>query len=472
MPMVQVNVPQNNVEIERAITTYRDGKRKIQISTNFLPLFNFVSGSSVIERPLPDGSGYEVVLSEEKSKKSVYGRFYKKRKSSPFETYLETSKKSLIDAVIPKTCKRVSVLISHNRVVIRAIVERAVEQVRNFIRNPLSMFSACTSGVDASIAQSVGFDINAVLEHRPPESRDNVDKSEYGALNALANVRMSNLVNRPIENVDHPALAQRLKNEGVTPSVLTLSLECHEFSNAKAKTFKKKSLSDLSSSLDMVVDGLNLIDAFKFPVVVTEQVPGFQASPIGDLWELRLRRWGYHVHSAIVDPTHHGGLTTRKRYFSVALSDGLPGAAEYSLPKANQTNNPINIWQMFVAPRLNQLREITHTSYVKKGLECGRLRVIDENSTAAPTIMRSQSRGVKDAVVLRAPDDRFYALDEQLIRDLMTISPDFDLSTQTSEGATEILGQGVCGKYYRCLMLSVKQFIEEAANTLSYGKAV
>lgn len=95
----------------------------------------------------------------------------------------------------------------------------------------------------------------------------------------------------------------------------------------------------MDSSLDMIIDGIRIVEAMRFPFVVLEQVTGFATtSDLGKVWDLRLRKLGYKTHSLIADPRDYNGITSRKRFFHVATL--LPNQFEFP-EQSPRDNTPI-----------------------------------------------------------------------------------------------------------------------------------
>jgi len=455
---VQVNVPGNLASKRlKVINPTGEGRRKIQISSNLLPLFGFEANTKVTERSLGLGKGYIIEPAENfplKNVKKIYSRTYKRRRNNPFETVSETTSKKVLDDSIPLSTLVVHVTLMQDRIIVKPMMNNAFERMSQILnaKDPLTVFAACTSGIDAHASVKAGFKITSLLELRPQESRDKRDLTETGALTALANLEIDNLFNEDIGQVSTEYLAWATKNNPA--SVFTLSLQCDEFSVAKSKSLKEKSLTDLSSTLDMAYDGLRLIEKLQFPIVLLEQVPGFSSSPIGRMWDLRLRRMGYQTHEALIDARDHDGCTSRKRFFHLATS--LP--VEFNWPESKERSDK-TIFERFIAHRINDFRDITHTSSMKKGIETGRLRIINSESKYAPTILKSQSRQAKDSVVIQKDTGEILFPDLALQQTLMGIPEEFNFNAVNSEQCSEQIGQAVDYPLYNMIMMKIKDHI-------------
>jgi DNA (cytosine-5)-methyltransferase 1 len=455
--VLKLNCP--DLSSKRLKITQTSKGRKIQISSNLLALNGFEKGTAVVETPLGEGKGYTVELAGGipfKNTKRIYERSYKQRKNNPVEVYFETSSKKILDATIPLMTEIVHVTITFGRIIVKPMLNIIAEKLNQLARamNPFTVFAACSSGVDAHAAKSAGFEINSLLEYRPQESRDKRDLTETGVMCALANINPKHVFNEDITEVSTQYLEWATKKD--PSSVFTISLQCDDFSSAKSLTNRQKSILNLTSTLDMAFDGLRIISALKFPVVVLEQVASFASTDIARMWDLRLRKMGYQTHEIIADARDYGGITSRNRYFHVSTM--IPKEFAFSFPEMTPRRET-PIWDEYIAPVLNDLREITHTSSMQKGLECGRLRIINSTKTYSYSILKSQMRQAKDSLVV-ADGNRILFPNEALLKSLMSIPSDFNLNATNAEQATEIIGQAVEYDFYKHLMTSIKNHIQ------------
>ena len=190
-------------------------------------------------------------------------------------------------------------------------------------------------------------------EYRPQEKRDKTDYTELTALSALANCAPRVLCNEDIYTLNMRKLAELIGDTPIT--VAHVSLQCDDLSTAKSKVAKAVSVSDLSSTLDMFIPTLNMLDAINPPVLVVENVPGFMGSknnpnPINDVFCLQLRRRGYKIHQQVYDATEHDGYTTRKRMYLVATTLD----AELDMPVAKQ-DPAQHVWQDIILPHWDEI---------------------------------------------------------------------------------------------------------------------
>ncbi len=456
--MVQVFAPTDLASKRLKITNTAKG-RKIQISSNLLPLFGFEKGTPVVEEPLGEGQGYKIMLAEGlpyKNTKIIYSRTYKRRKNNPFEVLFETASKKILDSTIPQYCEYIHVTIRFGVMYVKPMINNVAERIAKVMKaaNPFTMFAACSSGIDAAAAQEAGFKVESLLEYRPTEKRDKRDLTETGVVSAISNVQLSHVFNEDITQVSTEYLKWATKDK---PSMLfTISLQCDDFSNVKSHNLKEKSEADLSSTLDMAIDGLRIIEKLQFPMVLLEQVAPFANSEIGRMWDLRLRKMGYKTFSQKIDARDHDGLTSRVRFFHFATT--LP--TEFFWPEQTERNQT-PIWETFIKDRIQDFRDITHTSSMKKGIETGRIRPIKEDSLHSPTPLKSQARQAADSLVIMEKDGTIRFPDEQLLKDLMGIPHSFNLNGVNKEQGTEIIGQAVDYPLYKSLIMSIKKHIND-----------
>ncbi len=460
---IDINIPE--MASKRIKITQYENKRKVQISSNLLPLNGFEKGVAVIETSLGDGEGYKVELAGSlpyTNIKRIYSRDYSRRKNNPTEVVFETSAKRILDASIPKGVEFVHVVMTHGLIVVKPLLSHIKERLNRVLKaiNPFTVFAACSAGVDIHAAKSVGYEINSLIEYRPQESRDKRDLTEIGVISAIGNVPVKHVFNEDITliSTDHIYAATL----GAPSTCFTISLQCDDFSSAKSNSFKDLSISNLSSSLDMAYDGLRIIHKMLFPVVILEQVANFAKSDIAKMWDLRLRKLGYSTHQQVVDARDHDGLTSRVRFFHVATL--LP--SEFNFPQETPRRE-VPIWDEFIAPIIDDLRDISHTSSMKKGLACGRLRAIKKDSLYSGSVLKSNSRQAKDSLVVMTDDNKILFPNEQLLKTLMSIPDGFKTHFTNAEQASEIIGQSVDYSYYQKLMIKVKEHIQSYINSVS-----
>lgn len=305
---VSVNVP--DIATKQLQFRHKGAKRILTVSSNLLNLFGFHKGDAVIERSLGKNKGLVVervqdLFSAPKVKK-VYGRTYKHRRNNPFEHLIEVSSQKLIDEAFPHECSRVHVLFEQGRVTITPIFTVAEKAAANAERaNPKSVFAALTSGVDLHCMQSSGYAISAVLEWRPQEARDKTDLTETGALAALANSGpIYALFNEDVTSCVLDVIATTMAKN--PPMIFHASPQCDDHSPLKAKALKERDMEAATSTADMIIDLLQIIERVSPPIVVFENVVGMINSAAYEIASLRLRRWGYVRHEHVGDARDYG----------------------------------------------------------------------------------------------------------------------------------------------------------------------
>lgn len=457
---VKVNAPSDVATKRLKITQYSNGeKRKIQISSNLLELFKFPKGAKVIEESRGEGMGYTVRLAEPSDifnrTKRIYSRTYKRLSSNPFELTYESTAKRILES-IPKTCTHVHLIMTHGKMYITPVANLVAERIAKLLnaKDPLSIFSCCSSGVDGHAAASEGFTVNSQLEFRPMEARDKgKDYTESGILTALSNLDIKHVFNENIEQVDTRMLEHLTRKD--QSSLFTISLACDDFSLAKSPSLKEASFNDATSTIDMLYDGLRIIEALKFPMVLLEQVEGFHRSEISKLWDLRLRKWGYKVYSKVIDARDQGGLSSRRRFFSFATT--LPNLFEFpeDLPRST-----ISVWDKVKDEFFQGMRQVSHSKSIQDGASTGRLRTFNRESLSCPTLMRCQQRMTKDSVVLDL-DGEYYMTSLEMEKELMGIPQSFDLNATTKGLGSEIICQAVDYLNYKRIIRKVKEHVND-----------
>lgn len=439
--------------------------KKLVVSTNWLPLFGFEADSRVKEELIGVGKGIKVSLvdkSDEVKSKKIYTREYKTRKNNPIETMLDMRNQSLISQAFPDDTKMVHIQFTYGEILITPISNKKAEAIKQFKKsNNNECFLACSSGVDAVSMVKKGFKIESLIEFRPQEKRDTTDLTETGALNALANVEINHLINEDIMNLDLEKIYKLCSKSNYTNA--TISAQCDEFSNSKAQKLKDISLEDGSSSLDMVIDIINLIGKFNFPTVLIENVPNFFTSDAGKILTLRLNRLGYKTYLDKFDAREFGGLTSRTRGYLFATM--LP--SEFEMPKA-VVKNTTPIWDLLkIDERIasGELRDVTHTNSLQDGLKTGRARILKRDSLSSPTVLKSQNRQAKDSLFIY--DDmtnKYYFTSNDLLAELMGIEMNFSAVSGTIQ--SEIIGQSIEVPLHEHLLDSINDHIMKANQIL------
>ena len=437
------------------------GRRKVRLSTNFLPLLGFANGDRLaIEEPTKPHQGFT-------ARRDLFGthqvhsrRYNHKRTNNPHEALVEFASQELLDRAFPSYTERFHVEMRHGQIHFRPIANRAA-QIINRLRktSPWNAFVALTGGVDVHLIDRMGWKTEVVLEHRPQEARDiasGSNKTETNALNCLQNAAPKIVINEDMYHVDVDRLAKTIERTTVI-STAVFSLQCDDFSQSKSKADKARSLDELSTTVDQVYPALRQINAIKPAVVVVENVPGFRDHGAGQILRTSLRRMGYHVEDMVLDARDFGGLQSRRRFYLVASV--WPG---YAVP-APQPRSTDSIWNL-VEPHLANCRDVTDSATMKARRNSDRHfpAFITPDSTHCPTVLKSQNRGTKDAVYIQH-EGRILAPPAALIQQLMSIPASFDVSWMSKEMEMEALGQSLDGKLHEAVLASVKAHI--TANT-------
>jgi DNA (cytosine-5)-methyltransferase 1 len=376
-----------------------------------------------------------VLRADPKGDAKIYQRSYKSRKNNPFESQVDVQSQTLINDTFPGYINRFHFSIEKGLVTIKGLANE-VFSIRRRLKaadNKFLSWAAMSSGLDMYSMEQAGFDIDGLLEYRPQERRDKTDLTETGALNALMNSSPKFILNEDITKVDWKRV-ERLTNSGEQVSFLHLCLQCDDFSNAKASSLKESSVEDLSTSLDLVYDGLRMVETIKPAVLLIENVIGFGRSQMGDLLKTKLRRWGYFVEWKEMDAREHGGLTSRKRFYLVASV--YPG---FEFPKKEVYSR--NVWNELES-LLTECRDVSHSKALKDGLTTGRARIISKDKAFAPTVLKSQNRQAKDSLYIEH-EGRYLFPSEEVLRRLCGLPEGINLNAVSKTIASEIIGQGI-----------------------------
>ncbi|WP_432263402.1 DNA cytosine methyltransferase [Cupriavidus sp. TMH.W2] len=412
------------------------GRRKIRLSSNWLPLIGFEAGVRHDVSPIGVHEGLRLTFSAE-GRQKVYQRRYARRRSNPFETVVEIGSQSVLDQGIPGYAERLHFTLRHGEIVIRPLPNHTFA-IRHRLRaenNPFAAMVAMTSGIDVRCLMDSGFHIDSVLEYRPHEARDKYDLTETGALNVLANARPRVLINEDISRVDWDTV-RTLMDGGPQIAVMHVSLQCDDFSTVKGANIRRQAVDDLTTSRDLAYDALRMVETIRPACIVLENVPGFATSAEGQLFKIKLRRWGYEVSDAVLNAGQLGGLTRRERYYLVASV--FPG---FAMPEPGSIREE-SIWHE-LEPFLGGCRDVSHTKSLRDGLMSGRARLITRESRISPTLLKSQARQAKDSIYIDAGDGRYLLPSIDLQRHLNGIPVDLDLSSTSAELASEIIGQSI-----------------------------
>ncbi|MBD80322.1 MAG: hypothetical protein CL840_15510 [Crocinitomicaceae bacterium] len=467
MREVSVNVPETATKQIKA--RYRHGKPVYTLSSNWLVLFGFNEDTRVVEESLGPGKGFIVRVandSDTKTKK-VYTRTYKSRQANPLnpparriERQIEVSRQELINESLGEGCENAHITFTNGCLYFRPVTTEQRSLLQNLSKDDqISTLVAMTGGVDAAVLEQGGFRVDAIVEYRPNEKRDKSDYTEMTALSALVNSKPRVLCNEDIYKLDVKRLAEAIGDSPI--SVLHASLQCDDYSTLKTNKQKADSVVDLSSTLDMFIPTLNILDELRIPVLMIENVPGFMSSPINDVLVLQLRRRGYHVHQQIFDAREFGGNTSRKRLYLVASTLDAPFA--FPTPEASD----LNVWRDIIEPNLAEImsHDLTDTKVMQDAIRMERARVIRKDKPFSPTLTKSQGQSTKDQVVVEH-EGRYYKLPLSLQMKLNELPESFDLNWAPLDKAEQIVGQSISCALHHRIAQSVREHILNFANSL------
>ena len=459
--LVRVNVP--DVATKQIAFRHVGERRILTISSNLLTLFDFAKGDPIVERSLGAGKGVVIERSyqlfDPPRTKKVYARTYPRRRNNPLEHLVEVSSQKLIDEAFPAGCTRVHVKFEAGRILVTPLATISQRALANAERAaPGATFAALTSGVDLASLRSEGFSVSAILEWRPQESRDKSDLTETGAIAALSNSGpVTALFNEDVTACVLDEIEAAMKNKPVM--MFHASPQCDDHSNLKGQKFKDQHHDDASSTEDMIIDLLNIIERLAPPIVLFENVPGMLKSAAYQVASLRLRRWGYTRHEHVGDARDYGGLTSRKRAYVVFTQLDVPFAFE-----APSSSREKNAWDV-IASDLHECRDVSSSKSLQDGKACGRLRRITPTSTSIPTPVKSQSRMAKDSIVIEPSDGVFLWPTENQLKRFLGIE-DVDLHAVSATTASEIIGQSIDQPHHAAVLRSVRRHISRHGKTL------
>lgn len=463
--VLKVNIPQTATK-QLKLQSCATGK-KLVVSTNWLPLFGFEKDARVIEEVIAPFCGMRIRLAnaQDVKTKKIYTREYKSRRNNPIETMLDIRGQKLLNEAFPEDTKTVHIVFAHGEILITPIADKKAQAIKEFksTDKPLNTFLAASSGIDGYSLSKQGFSIETLLEFRPNEARDKRDFTETGAMNALCNFPVNNLINEDIMNIDIEKLATLTSSSSHT--FFHFSPQCDDFSNVKAKSLKDKSLEDNSSTLDMILDGLNIIQKFNFPVVMLENVAGFRSSDIGKMTISRLKRLGYSIHEEVCDARDFGGLTSRKRYYCVATLLPTP----FKMPQKTKRNDT-PIWDTHIKPLIDEgsyFRLPASTKSLQDGIACGRARTITPSSLSIPTVLKSQNRMAKDSCFVVDEDGVILFPRVKALQYFMGIDEGINLEGVSDTIASEIIGQSIDVPLHEAWTSAVQEHIESSHSLLN-----
>lgn len=430
--------------------------RKLRVSSNFLALMGYRHGDRLAVEPASRFGGFSVVK-EQAGTHKVHARAYKNsRSNSPFETLIEFGSQTLIDNAFAPSVNRFHTQITRDKIIFTPLINRAAAIVNRFKKqSPLKAFVALTGGVDAHCLESLGFDVDVALDFRVQEKRDNTDKTEVNLLSAVRNSHPKVLLSEDIYHLELNQLENVLADRPPI-GLAHYSLQCDDWSLAKSSADKALSLENLSTTIDMFVPMLEQIKVIQPAAIVIENVIGFGRSQAGSICMTQLRRLGYHVHALEMDARDYGGVQSRKRSYIVATI--TPGFIE----PGKTPRNTASIW-----PRIDEFvaecRDVSHTNFIKNRATSNRATPsVTEGSCECPTILKSNSRGIKDGTYLETKDGKILAPSESVIKRLMSIPDRFDTSWMGSELAVEVLGQSIDYAMHETLLASVRDYLDSA----------
>ncbi|EPK4326463.1 MULTISPECIES: DNA cytosine methyltransferase [Citrobacter] len=419
----------------------------------------FKPGMGIAVEPGERMSGFSVIpATDELQTHQVYQRRYqpKSRSNNPLETVIEFSGQGLIDKCFPRYTERFHVEMRKGRVVFTPVANRVFAIADRFRKtSPFRAFVALTGGVDIHVMEALGWKAEIVLEHRPVEARDRAsgrNLSEVHALNTLVNSSPRILLNEDIHHLELDRLGDLLA-ECPPIGLAHYSLGCDDHSNAKSPRDKERSLEDLSTMLDMVYPALKQIEVMNPAVVLVENVPNFKASGAGAMMGTTLRRMGYFLTEMVLNGLDFGAYQGRERYYMVASV--FPG---FVPPKPEQRAGG-RLWPV-IEKHLGDCADVTALKSIQARESTSRRMpaFLTRESTSCPTILKSQDRGVKDAVYIQ-DGGRIYKPSVDLVQELMSIPDSFDVSWMAKEQATETLGQSVDYRLHSAVMAAVRDHL-------------
>ena len=431
--MIQAKAFVPDVFTKQLAINHYEGKRRIRLSTNLLKVMGWHEGLRTEMKSLGIDKGIEI-LSNPSGKTKIYQRSYKRRKNNPFETQIDIQNQNLIDSAICNYTENLHFTIEHGRILITPLANRTFSIRRSLqTAKDLEAFMAMSSGIDMTSVRSVGFKISGLLEYRPQEKRDKTDLTETGVVTALGQNHIRNVFNEDITKTDWNRVKRTMENSEPV-SLLHFCPQCDEYSNAKALKLKERSIENLDTTIDMVYDGLRMMEELQPGVIVVENVEGFGNSLAGQILSVKLRKWGYHVTEKVVRGDLMGGLTKRKRYYLVASV--FPG---FEFPEEKISN--LSAWDL-IQPEIQNLRDSTNNNAVIDGIRTGRIRLLEKGDHFSPTILKSQNRMAKDSLYIKH-DDRILFPNEKILRILSGFPDSIHLDNVGETIASEIIGQSI-----------------------------
>lgn len=460
---LRVNVPEIATKVLKA--RRNNDRRVFTVSSNLLPLFGFHGEARVVEEVIAPGKGFRVRLAtaDDVKRKKVYVREYKSRSANPLkrdakriEQQIETSSQKLIELAMGDA-EHAHITFRNGEITFVPVTTVERQLLQDLDKDDqINTLVAMTGGVDCAVLDNSGFRVDAVVEYRPQEKRDNTDYTETTALNALVNSKPKVLCNEDIYHLDASRLTELLAEADISSvTMLHASLECSDYSTLKTKKQKADSTASMDSTLDMFVPVLNLLDQLNSPVLMVENVPGFLSSPINDVFTLQLRRRGYQIHQRVFDARDYGGNTSRKRLYLVATALD----ADFQFPEPSEYT-ALNVWQDVIEPNLPEImqHDLTDTKVMQDALRLERARVITKEKPWAPTLTKAQGQATKDAVVVEH-NGRYYKLPLSVQQQLNELPSNFDVDWLSVDKAEQLIGQSISCSLHHKIAQSVRDHI-------------
>ena len=467
--MLKVNVP----EVATKLLKLRkaNNKKIMTLSSNWLPLFGFHGDAQVVEEMIAPGKGYRIRLATDAdtNTKKVYMREYKSRSANPLkadakrvEQLVETAGQKIINEAMGDAT-HAHITFRYGELTFVPVNNAEYKLVQDLSTDDkINTLVAMTGGVDCSVLEQGGYNINVICEFRPQEKRDATDYTEMTSLSALVNSKPRVLCNEDIYQLNPQRLAEIVGSTPIT--VGHFSIQCDDFSTLKTKKQRQSSVDEMSSTIDMFIPVLGVIDALRIPVVVVENVTGFMESMAFDIFSLQLRRRGYRVEQQAFDARDYGGYTSRKRMYMVATTLSAP----FSFPEP--TEAATDLWNTVIAPHWDEIQtmEITGNKVMRDAVTTGRLRVITQDKPFAPTLTKAQGQDTKDAVVI-SHEGRYYRLPVSVQKALNGMPEHFDAEWMPKDKAAQVIGQSICCKLHHAIMDSVSKHIRSVGNMFKSG---
>jgi site-specific DNA-cytosine methylase len=356
--------------------------------------------------------------------------------------------------------------------------------------DPLSTFSVCSSGIDMMLLEKEGFNTTHLLEYRPHESRDIVkakdpitgkaikdqfkknvnatcplggeqilkgwDKTISGVISALTNVKSLHTVfNEDIF---------KFKNNRVKPLMkafqhIHASIQCDDFCSQKTLLERAIALANMTSTADMFIKFLEIVQATPAPTLSIENVKSFATSTECLLLEGELEEMGYKVYKKVMYAPDFGGYTGRARTYLFATT--LP--IDFKFPVPEMPN--VNAWDDIISNNLHHMKKVNSEATIEEAIKKGRDRFYRAGTAVFPTITKSNLKYTKDTTYY-VSDDGYFIPDAELSKKLMGVE-DFDLSTLGNEAlAVEVIGQSVDASMHGKLTAQIKSHIMSYANAI------